>query len=79
MFNISAHPNMKLFVTHGGLLSFQEATLRGVPIVGIPFFGDQDLNMQKAVQLGVGLMVPYSELTEDRLLHAMKTVLEDKR
>ncbi|KAG8228490.1 UDP-glycosyltransferase [Ladona fulva] len=76
--DLLAHPNMKLFVTHGGLLSLQEAVYRGVPIVGIPFYGDQDLNMQKAVQLGVGLMVPYTDLTKEKLLNAMKSVLEDK-
>lgn len=39
--DILAHPNVKLFVTHGGLLSCTEAILRGKPIVGIPIFGDQ--------------------------------------
>jgi len=39
--DILAHPNVKLFVTHGGLLSCTESVLRGKPIVGIPIFGDQ--------------------------------------
>jgi glucuronosyltransferase len=39
--DILAHPNVKLFVTHGGLLSCTESILRGKPIVGIPIFGDQ--------------------------------------
>jgi len=39
--DILAHPNVKLFVTHGGLLSCTESILRGTPIVGIPIFGDQ--------------------------------------
>lgn len=39
--SILAHENVKLFVTHGGLLSCTESILRGQPIVGIPIFGDQ--------------------------------------
>lgn len=39
--DILAHDNVKLFVTHGGLLSCTESILRGKPIVGIPIFGDQ--------------------------------------
>lgn len=39
--DILAHENVKLFVTHGGLLSCTESILRGKPILGIPFFGDQ--------------------------------------
>lgn len=38
---ILAHPNVKLFVTHGGLLSTIESIYREKPIVGIPIFGDQ--------------------------------------
>lgn len=42
--DILAHDNVKLFVTHGGLLSCTESILRGKPIVGIPIFGDQMVN-----------------------------------
>lgn len=43
--DILAHDNVKLFVTHGGLLSCTESILRGKPIVGIPIFGDQMVNI----------------------------------
>ncbi|XP_071453613.1 UDP-glucosyltransferase 2-like [Hetaerina americana] len=75
--DLLAHPNMKLFITHGGLLSFQEAVARSVPLIGIPFYGDQELNMQKVTKLGVGLQVPYTELTKDKLLKAIKEILGD--
>jgi len=39
--DILAHPNVKLFITHGGLLGTTEAIIEGVPVLGLPIFGDQ--------------------------------------
>ena len=36
-----AHPNLKVFVTHGGLLSTQKALFHKVPLVGMPISNDQ--------------------------------------
>lgn len=73
--DILAHPNVRLFITHGGLLSTTESMYHGVPVIGIPVFGDQYLNMAKAERTGYGLLLPYQEISEERLARAINRVL----
>ncbi|XP_050679562.1 UDP-glycosyltransferase UGT5-like isoform X2 [Leptidea sinapis] len=58
--SILAHPNCVLFITHGGLLSLTESIHTGVPIIGIPVFADQFLNVDTAVKNGYGRRVELS-------------------
>merc|ERR1711877_68397 len=46
-----------IFLTHGGQNSFTEALANNTPVVVCPGFGDQPVNAQKAVDIGVGLKV----------------------
>ncbi len=39
--DVLGHENTKLFITHGGLLSTQEAIFNSIPILGIPIMVDQ--------------------------------------
>jgi len=77
--DILAHPNVKLFITHGGLLSTMEAIYHGVPIIGIPMFGDQPLNMGRAEQAGFGIKVDYEALTTDSLTKALNEMLGNNK
>uniref|UniRef100_A0A182N956 UDP-glucuronosyltransferase n=1 Tax=Anopheles dirus TaxID=7168 RepID=A0A182N956_9DIPT len=77
--DILAHPRVRLFITHGGLLSCTEAIYHGVPIVAIPIFGDQSLNAARAEQAGWGTVVRYQELDEERFRTALVAVLNEER
>ncbi|CAH2054216.1 unnamed protein product, partial [Iphiclides podalirius] len=57
----SAHPNLKVFVTHGGQLSTTEAVNFAVPVIGIPVMSDQHVNMKSVLQKGFGLTVSLAE------------------
>ncbi|CAG9822934.1 unnamed protein product [Phaedon cochleariae] len=72
---ILAHPNLKLFITHGGGLSTIEAAYYGVPMVGIPFFADQYFNMELVETREIGITMSYDTLTTESLVEAVNKVL----
>lgn len=62
-----------MFITHGGLLSTTETIHFGKPIIGIPVFGDQHLNVARAVKRGFAYKVDLSyDLAED-----LKTAIKE--
>ncbi|KAG8228501.1 UDP-glycosyltransferase [Ladona fulva] len=75
--DVFAHPKVKLFITHGGLLSMQEAASRGVPLIGIPFYGDQFYNLERAEELQIGVKLNAKNITKENLLNAINKVLGD--
>ncbi|XP_041972154.1 uncharacterized protein LOC121728109 [Aricia agestis] len=72
------HPKIKLFITQGGLQSTDEAIEAGVPLIGIPMLGDQWFNVEKYVQLKIGVRLDMETITEERLMDAITTVVDDK-
>ncbi|XP_057670660.1 UDP-glycosyltransferase UGT5-like [Diorhabda carinulata] len=77
--DILAHPNIRLFISHGGLLSMTEAIYHGVPILVIPVFGDQATNANNAVYGGFGLSVIYHSFTEEKFTYALGELLTNSK
>ncbi|XP_014485662.1 PREDICTED: UDP-glucuronosyltransferase 1-10-like [Dinoponera quadriceps] len=71
------HPNIKVFITHGGLMGTQEAIACGVPMIGIPLFADQFANIDSYVAHNIAVRVNIKGITEEILDKALNAVLWD--
>ncbi|CAF4941885.1 unnamed protein product [Pieris macdunnoughi] len=71
------HPNIKLFITQGGLQSTDEAITAGVPLVGIPMLGDQWYNVELYEYHKIGQALYMETITEEKLLQAIHTVIDN--
>ncbi|XP_073814209.1 UDP-glycosyltransferase UGT5-like [Musca autumnalis] len=73
--DILAEKKVKLFISHGGLLSTFEAVHHGKPVLGIPIFFDQHLNVNNAQKRGFALKLDVNSLTpslfKDSILELM--------
>ncbi|XP_065874958.1 linamarin synthase 2-like [Euphorbia lathyris] len=73
-----AHPAVGVFVTHCGWNSTMEAVSHGVPIIGWPFFADQQTNCRYAcTEWGNGMEVNY-DVKRDEIESLIKDMMEGK-
>lgn len=68
---------MKLFITHGGFHSIEEAVYNAKPVVSIPFFADQVSNSRFTEKRGFGKLVQFLDLTEESFRNAINEVLSN--
>ncbi|XP_045762946.1 UDP-glucosyltransferase 2-like [Maniola jurtina] len=76
--DILKHPNVKLFITQGGLQSSDEAIDAAVPVIGIPMLVDQWYNVEKYVYHNIGLQLDITTLTEQEFKDSIEKVINDK-
>lgn len=67
-----------MFISHGGLIGTQEAIYHGVPIIGVPIYGDQFNNLLQIQDAGLGKLLQFHEITEEKLDEMLNEVLYDK-
>ncbi|XP_012641407.1 UDP-glucuronosyltransferase 2A3 [Microcebus murinus] len=75
--DLLGHPKTKAFITHGGMNGIYEAIYHGVPMVGIPIFGDQPDNIAHMKAKGAAVEVNFNTITSADLLGALKEVIND--
>ncbi|KAL0810779.1 hypothetical protein ABMA28_010096 [Loxostege sticticalis] len=75
--DLLGHPKIKLFITQCGLQSTDEAITAGVPLLGMPVFGDQEFNAEQYLYHGIGVRVDIETVTEEKLSKGINTILKD--
>lgn len=66
-------------VTHGGWGAVSRALLRGLPLVLVPFYGDQPYIAARCADLGTGIVLPADTVTAAALREAIQAVIEEPR
>lgn len=72
------HPNVRVFITHGGLLGSSEAAYCGVPVISTPFYGDQFLNAAAMEKRGMAVILKYQDINKDSVFQALRKALDPK-
>lgn len=79
LYSVQDHPKVRVFMGHGGLLGTIEAVHVGVPMIGIPMFGDQSTNMKMVEAAGMAVILQYKDITKDNVLKVLRTTLDNPR
>lgn len=73
LYFILEHPNIKLFITQGGIQSIDEAIYDHIPMLALPFFMDQLNNVERIVAKGLALSLDYKTMDKNTF---KETILE---
>jgi UDP:flavonoid glycosyltransferase YjiC (YdhE family) len=72
---VLSHPNVRVFVSHCGMNSINEALYSAKPILALPFFGDQHYNAARIVDIGVGLKLNKQKFNRSQVIEKINTLL----
>ncbi|CAG9761803.1 unnamed protein product [Ceutorhynchus assimilis] len=77
--DVLRHPNIKLFITQGGIQSLEEAIYFEKPLIGIPMIADQESNLKKMELRGILKYVASSpRIDPEELKEAILEVMGNK-
>ncbi|GAB1289792.1 UDP-glucuronosyltransferase [Apodemus speciosus] len=75
--DLLGHPKTKVFVTHGGANGLYEAIHHGIPMIGIPLFGEQHDNIAHMVAKGAAVALNIRTMSRSDLLNALEEVIDN--
>lgn len=73
------HPNVRLFISHGGISGLYESVDAGVPVLGFPLFGDQHRNIDNLVNVGMAISMDLFSVSEETLLKNVLELINNKK
>ncbi|XP_076042289.1 UDP-glycosyltransferase UGT5-like [Oratosquilla oratoria] len=77
--DILAHPKVKVFITHGGLLSSQETIYHSKPVLVIPIYFDQPKVAAKLQRAGFGITLNLKELTVPLVVDSLNEIINNPK
>jgi glucuronosyltransferase len=77
--DVLAHKNIKLFISHCGYGGLIEAKYHGVPILGVPIFGDQPDNAANIEKEGWGRKIELNTITVDELRSEINEIITNPK
>ena len=75
--DILGHPKTRIFVTHAGNNGQLEAVYHGVPMLMMPFFGDQHYNAVRGEARGYGKVLGPHDFTEEEFEQAITELVDN--
>ncbi|CAH1786555.1 unnamed protein product [Owenia fusiformis] len=77
--DLLANPKAKLFITHCGNNGQIEALHHGIPMLGMPFFGDQKQNSIRMEFKGYGIHMNVQKFTSDELENNINEIISNPK
>lgn len=77
--SVFCHTKVQAFISHCGINSVQESLYFGTPVVGIPFFADQEDMGYRLKDSGAGVLLDKISFTPDELKEAVHTVMNSEK
>ncbi len=66
--------SIDLVICHGGNGTIYQAISKGIPLIGIPTMPDQDINLTRVEDLGIGIAVTHLNFKTSLLLDAIEEI-----
>jgi glucuronosyltransferase len=76
--DLLGHKKMKVFVTHCGNSGQHEALYHGVPMLGLPIFGDQAYNAERFASKGFGLYINLRDLRAEDFVSNITELVQNQ-
>lgn len=76
--DILCHRNVKVFMSHGGLMGTSEGVYCQKPTIVTPIYGDQFLNAAALEARGMGIILHYNQLSKDSIVDAVQRILNPR-
>ncbi|XP_041969909.1 UDP-glycosyltransferase UGT5-like [Aricia agestis] len=75
---ILAHPNVKLFITHGGARSLEETVFYETPIVGLPIIKSRKVFIEEVIKHGAGEILDLYYLEKEKTKEVLTAVVKNE-